>query len=93
MIGERTVRGGPRKIASRLLAAERLITFHSLTVHSARANNRPDLRRRAYAVRMTGRDVRYYGGKVWNEFIMNPALKTGDPLDSDQYPVLYGPRR
>jgi hypothetical protein len=42
---------------------------------------------------MTGRDVRYYGGKVWNEFIMNPALKTGDPLDSDQYPVLYGPRR
>ena len=68
------------------------IAFHSLAVHGARANNRPDLRRRAYAVRMTGRDVRYYGAKVWNEYIMNPALKTGDPLDSEQYPVLYGPR-
>lgn len=66
------------------------IAFHALTVHGARGNKRRDARRRAYAIRMTGRDVRYYGGKVWNQYIMNPALKTGDPLDSTQYPVLFG---
>ncbi|MGD9741099.1 MAG: phytanoyl-CoA dioxygenase family protein [Dongiaceae bacterium] len=67
------------------------IAFHAFTVHGARGNRRRDTRRRAYAIRMTGREVRYYGGKVWNQYIMNPALKTGDPLDSAQYPVLFGP--
>jgi ectoine hydroxylase-related dioxygenase (phytanoyl-CoA dioxygenase family) len=65
------------------------VAFHALTVHGAPGNRRRDLRRRAYAIRMTGRNVRYYAGKIWNEYITNPALKTGDPLDSPQYPVLY----
>ena len=66
------------------------IAFHAFTVHHAPGNSRLDRRRRAYAVRMTGDDVRYQDADVWNRFIKNPDLKTGDALDSAQYPVLLG---
>lgn len=65
------------------------VVFHALSVHGASQNRHRSLRRRAYAVRMTGPTVRYYDGKVWNKFIMNPDLKTGDALTSPQYPILY----
>jgi ectoine hydroxylase-related dioxygenase (phytanoyl-CoA dioxygenase family) len=65
------------------------LAFHALTVHGAPGNTRKDLRRRGYAVRMTGDDARYFAGKVWNSYIMDEKLKTGDPLESAQYPMLY----
>ena len=46
------------------------------------------MQRRAYAMRFTGETVRYYDGPRWNVYIMNPALESGDPLDSEQYPVV-----
>ena len=58
-------------------------------VHSSYPNTSTDLQRRAYAMRFMGREVRYYAGPVWNVYIMNPTLKTGDPLDSEQYPIVY----
>jgi len=64
------------------------LAFHAFTVHGARATSGTN-RRRGYAVRMTGRDVRYFDGKVANAEIVNPLLKSGDVLDSAQYPVLY----
>lgn len=64
------------------------LAFHGLTLHGARGNTRSDRRRRGYAIRLTGGDVRYHAGKVWNEDIVNPSLKSGDLLDSDQYPVV-----
>ncbi len=71
------------------LEAGDAIAFHALTVHGARGNRHPARRRRGYAIRMTGPGVRYHAGRAQNQFIVNPGLKTGDPLDSLQYPVLY----
>jgi ectoine hydroxylase-related dioxygenase (phytanoyl-CoA dioxygenase family) len=66
------------------------VAFHGLMLHGAPGNRRPDLRRRAYSIRLTGRNIRYFAGKVWNTFITNPSLKNGDILDSPQYPVVFG---
>lgn len=65
------------------------IAFHSLTLHGAPGNTHSNARRRALSIRMAGSDVVYYDGPVWNEDIVNPALKAGDALDSEQYPVIY----
>lgn len=71
------------------LEAGDALAFHPLMVHSSYPNTSVDLQRRAYAMRFMGREVRYYDGPVWNVYIMNPTLKTGDPLDSEQYPIVY----
>jgi ectoine hydroxylase-related dioxygenase (phytanoyl-CoA dioxygenase family) len=65
------------------------IAFHSLMLHGAPGNTSGTTRRRGVSVRVAGRDVVYFDGPVWNEDITNPRLKGGDPLDSDQYPVIY----
>ena len=65
------------------------IAFHALTVHGSHVNATTDMKRRAYSMRFTGDDVRYYAGPVWNVYIRNPSLKTGDPMDSEQYPVVF----
>ena len=65
------------------------IAFHCLTVHGAHGNSRGDRRRRGYSVRFAGPEIRYYAGDVVNLGITNDALRDGDRLDSDQYPVVY----
>ncbi len=65
--------------------------FHGLTVHGARGNARPDLRRRGYTVRYTGDDVVYDTRPGPNEHLRSAELNDGDPLDSARYPrVLLG---
>ena len=64
------------------------LAFHPLSVHGSYPNISTDLSRRAYAMRFMGEEVRYYDGPVWNVYIVNPALKTGDRLDSEQYPIV-----
>ena len=64
------------------------LAFQPLVVHASHANVSTDLQRRAYAMRFMGSEVRYFDGPRWNVYIMNPSLKTGDVLDSDQYPVV-----
>ena len=54
------------------------LAFHALTVHSSYPNRTTDRQRRGYAMRFTGEAVRYYGGPVWNVYIVNPTLQTGD---------------
>ena len=66
-----------------------LIAFHSMTVHGATANVSAERWRRAYAIRYTGEDVRYYEPAT-NEWLYNPALQNGEVLDSEMYPVVYG---
>ena len=68
------------------------IAFHALTVHASSPNTTLDKQRRAYAMRFTGDEVRYDDRPVWNVYIVNPTLNTGDSLDSDQYPVVYDVR-
>jgi len=65
------------------------IAFHSLMLHGAPGNSTSTTRRRGVSVRVAGGDVVYFDGPVWNHDITNPALKGGDPLDSEQYPVIY----
>ena len=74
------------------LAPGDALAFHALTVHASCPNTTSDRQRRAYSMRFTGEQVRYYDGPVWNVYIVNPALRTGDPLDSEQYPVVYDER-
>ena len=60
--------------------------FHGLTVHGAPGNSSKTLRRRGYAVRYTGDDVRYSSHPGTNKGLRNGSLKDGDDLSCDQYP-------
>ena len=84
-----TATRGERDIVSWDLAPGDAIAFHALTVHGAPGNRRPDMGRRAYAVRFADEDVRYRAGPVWNLDLVNESLRDGDPLDSEQFPVVY----
>ncbi len=64
--------------------------FHGLTVHGAGGNRMSDRRRRGYTVRYTGDDVVYDTRPGVNIHLRNATLKDGDPLDSEQYPVVTG---
>ena len=64
------------------------LVFHSLVVHWAYGNTRPDMQRRGYAIRLAGADIRYCERALTN-FAANKSLKTGDVLDSEQYPVVF----
>jgi len=65
-----------------------LLVFHALVVHGARENSSTNMRR-GYAVRYTGDGVTYHTGAEVNPRIINPSLKDGQLLDSEQYPVAY----
>ena len=65
-----------------------ILVFDAMIVHAARANSSTHIRR-GYAVRYTGDGVSYHQGAEVNPRIINPLLKDGDPLDSEQYPVAY----
>ena len=68
--------------------------FHALTVHGAGGNLSAGQRRRGYTVRYTGDDIVYSSQPGSNRGLRNPLLKDGDPLDSEQYPlVLAGMER
>ena len=64
-----------------------VIAFDGMIVHGAKANASPAVRR-GYAVRYTGDGMTYHSDGEVNRIIINPHLKDGQPLDSDQYPVV-----
>lgn len=66
------------------------VAFHAMSVHGARGNV-ANVPRRGYAVRFVGRDA-YYEFSETDEggFLENPELNSGDPLDSELFPVVYG---
>jgi ectoine hydroxylase-related dioxygenase (phytanoyl-CoA dioxygenase family) len=66
------------------------IAFHGLTVHGAAGHCRPGMRRRGLAIRLTGDDVRYRAGAVWNQDLVSENLAHGAPLDSPQFPLVHG---
>lgn len=65
------------------------VAFHALTVHNARRNTTSGQPRKGYALRYTGSEIRYQLRPAMNEYVLNPALKPGDVMDSDQYPVVF----
>ena len=72
-----------------------VLAFHAMSMHGARGNTSAAERRRGYAIRYTGRDAYYYIDDYTkhppnrNE-MRSPTLKTGDPMDSEQFPIVYG---
>lgn len=70
------------------LAPGDVYAFHALTVHGAGGNLSATQRRRGYTVRYTGDDITYSGRPGTNRGLLNPLLKDGAPLDSEQYPLV-----
>ena len=66
--------------------------FHALVLHGAGGNASEQVRRRGYAVRYTGQDVTYSSRPGTNRDLRNSMLEDGDPLDSAQYPLVWGGR-
>ena len=64
--------------------------FHAMTVHGAGGNTLADQRRRGYTVRYTGDDVTYDLRPGLSQPLVTDLLHTGDPLDSERYPVIIG---
>ncbi len=64
------------------------IVFDGMTVHGAKANSSAGMRR-GYAVRYTGDGMTYHSDGEVNPIIVNPHLKDGQSLDSDQYPAVH----
>lgn len=62
--------------------------FHAMTVHGAGGNRSNERRRRGYTVRYTGDDVVYDVRKGLSQPLVCDELRSGDPLDSDRYPVV-----
>jgi len=63
--------------------------FHALTVHGAGGNQCDDRRRRGYAVRYTGDDVRYDTRPGPNAHLRHAELAHGARLDSQRFPVVF----
>ena len=80
------------EILSWNMAPGDVLAFHGLTVHAGTGNTTRTEIRRAYTVRYACADAHYLDtsdipGR--NERLINPALSTGDPLDSEMFPVVY----
>jgi ectoine hydroxylase-related dioxygenase (phytanoyl-CoA dioxygenase family) len=64
-------------------------TFHqSRMLHAASGNMNPERPRRAYAVRLAGDDARY-SEKRTNRDVGDASLRAGEPLISQNYPLLW----
>ena len=71
------------------LAPGDAIAFHSLTLHHAPGNRTATSARKGYSLRFMGEDVRYKESPGMNRRVFNPQLSEGDPMDSEQYPVVF----
>ena len=85
-------RRGEFEIASFDVAPGDAIAFHFLTVHGAPGNASKSARRRAFAHRWVGDDVRFKlrGGEVSPPFPeVHRRLRDGDPLDDPEFPLVW----
>ncbi len=66
------------------------VVFHGRTVHGASGNPSATARRRAFATRWLGDDIRYAEreGRV-SPPIQGHGLAPGDPVDSETFPVVW----
>lgn len=60
---------------------------HARTLHAARGNRSPTLRRRGYTVRLAGDDVRWEGSAARGAGF--PAFEAGAPLRGPEHPLLW----
>ena len=65
------------------------IAFHALTLHHAPGNPGTQSAREGYSLRFMGSEVRYKETPGMNRLVLNPELRDGDSMDSEQYPVVF----
>ena len=65
------------------------IAFHALTLHHAPGNPGTQSARDGYSLRFMGSEVRYKETPGMNRLVLNPELRDGDSMDSEQYPVVF----
>jgi ectoine hydroxylase-related dioxygenase (phytanoyl-CoA dioxygenase family) len=65
------------------------LAFHALTLHGAGGNATADRRRRGYAVRYVGDDVRYDPRPGTTALLLDDALSPGTALDLPRFPVVW----
>lgn len=66
------------------------VTFHhALTLHGSQGNASPSTRRRGYAIRMTGDDVRWLSRKFSSTGIGSAEVRDGEPLRGAEFPALW----
>ncbi len=61
---------------------------HGLTLHAAAGNRSAEVWRRGLSLRYAGDDIRYVE-RTWHPTESTAHLADGDPLDSDEYPVVW----
>jgi len=66
-----------------------LLAFHSLIIHGSAGNTHRKNRRRGYAVRYAGDDVRYDERPGTSVPLHEASLNDGDLLDSERFPVVW----
>ena len=65
------------------------VAFHALTLHHAPGNPGTKSARKGYSLRFMGSEVRYKETPGMNRLVLNPDLRDGDSMDSEQYPVVF----
>lgn len=65
------------------------LAFHALTLHGAGGNATADRRRRGYAVRYVGEDVRYDPRPGTSGLLLDDALRPGGTLDVPRFPIVW----
>lgn len=73
-----------------------LTVHHVRTLHFAGANKSSTTSRRALVNRYAGEDIRWspsflkqWGGKIGEQFPVDPGLKEGEPLTSEAFPKVW----
>ena len=69
------------------------VVFDFRTLHGAPANHSPESSRRAFSLRLVGDDARFVRreGMTTSPPFPHVTLGHGEPLDGEEFPLLYGP--
>jgi ectoine hydroxylase-related dioxygenase (phytanoyl-CoA dioxygenase family) len=65
------------------------LIFNSLVIHGSDGNSSSAVRRRGFASRWCGDDVTFIDDNFVLDLPEHPGITTGDPLDSELFPVIW----
>ena len=65
------------------------LVFNALVIHGAAGNSSSTVRRRGFVTRWCGEGVTYLEGDFMQALPEPPGIATGDPLDSELFPVVW----
>lgn len=65
------------------------LVFNALVIHGSSGNASSSIRRRGFVTRWCGDDVTYIDDNFVLDLPEPPGLATGDPLDSELFPVIW----